>query len=329
MEACPFCGGQIDEQVVLYGGTCPACFAHIPGEEAATDPGEDVKQAQEAEDRRRAKRRALVPLLIAAPVLLAIVGVSAWLALRPEPELALLDLDGGEFYTPDLDSLVVAQPTAEDPTLADEAGDADADAGKVATTSRAAGDPGRKVALSRKPTDDAQMMRKPKLGQGTPDDAELLASLGSGGDIEDVARKVRDGGDIDAPKELTTDLSLKSTSTGMGGAIEVDMGTVSQSGAPLSNGMQIARMIQGVMRKQLPRLRSCYESSLRANPDLAGSWVLTFTVETDGSVRQAGAKGLNQSEDLFEECLSKRIRGWHFQRIVKPQPVKKTVDFTR
>lgn len=328
MEACPFCGGQIDEQVVLYGGTCPACFAHIPGEEAATDPGEDVKQAQEAEDRRRAKRRALVPVLIAAPVLIAIVGVSAWLALRPEPELALLDLDGGEFYTPDLDSLVVAQPTAEDPKLADEASDKGKSDGSSATT-RPAGDPDRKVALTKQGSDDAQTMRTARIGQGTPDDADLLASLGSANDVEDITRKVRDGADIDAPTDLKTRFELKSSSTNMAGSMDVDMGTVSQSGAPLSNSMQIARMIQGVMRRQLPKLRSCYESSLRANPSLEGSWVLTFTVETDGSVRQAGARGTGASEGLFEDCLTKKIRGWRFQRIVKPQPVKKTLEFTR
>ena len=45
VEQCPFCASEVTEQTILYGGTCGSCFAHIPGEEAATDPGEDAKAA--------------------------------------------------------------------------------------------------------------------------------------------------------------------------------------------------------------------------------------------------------------------------------------------
>ena len=46
----PLCTPQ---DLVTFGGTCPKCFAEIPGEEAATDPGADVRAAIE----RRAARR--------------------------------------------------------------------------------------------------------------------------------------------------------------------------------------------------------------------------------------------------------------------------------
>lgn len=39
MGECPFCKAQIDEEILLYGGTCPTCLIEIPGEESATDPG--------------------------------------------------------------------------------------------------------------------------------------------------------------------------------------------------------------------------------------------------------------------------------------------------
>ncbi|MFT7521750.1 MAG: hypothetical protein ACI9MC_003902, partial [Kiritimatiellia bacterium] len=118
MSECPFCAADIDEQVTLYGGTCQNCFAIVPGEEAATDPGEDVKQVQVVEDRKRAKRRALLPFALAVPLVVGVVGVATWFFLAPQPELAVLDLDAGEYYMPDLDQLVVAsvdvEPIVED-----------------------------------------------------------------------------------------------------------------------------------------------------------------------------------------------------------------------
>jgi len=325
VEACPFCGGEVSEQVVLYGGTCPTCFGHIPGEEAATDPGEDVKQALEAEDRKRAQRKALLPLLIAAPIVLLIAGGALWLALRPEPELAMLDLDEGQFYTPDLDGLIVAQ--AEEPPKGE------ADEKEPASTTRKGSDDTRVAAAkTEKQADLAPSIKAPNLSGGdAASDAELLSGLGAA-EAEDITRSVKTGEDL-TPNGIEKDLDLKTKlSTGGsvgGGGMAMEMGSISQSGPPLSNPQKIAYMVQGVLRRQLPRLRPCYESSLRANPGFRGSWVLTFTIETDGSVSSARANGQDASDDLFEQCLVRRIEGWRFKRIVKPQPVKKTVDFTK
>ena len=45
LAACPFCGRDVDADLVTYGGKCPHCFGEIPGEEAPTDPGEEKKAA--------------------------------------------------------------------------------------------------------------------------------------------------------------------------------------------------------------------------------------------------------------------------------------------
>lgn len=323
MEACPFCSTSIDEDVVVYGGTCPSCFAHIPGEEAATDPGEDVKLAQAAQDRQRAKRRALMPLLLAVPVVLAVVGGALYLALRPAPELAMLDLDDGEFYSPDLDVLIVAQVSDERTAAANDTG---------APAARSNGDKPRVAATKRKvDSRAAPVMTRPKLsGASGGDDAELLANLGPG-EGEDLVRKVRGGADL-APSGLADDLDIAGglTSSSVGSAgFQMDAGKVSQSGPPLSDPQKIAYMVQRVLRKQLPRLKGCYEGSLRANPQLRGSWVVTFTIETDGSVGKARAVGRDMADPALEECLTRRVDAWRFNRIVKPQPVKKTVEFKR
>lgn len=334
MEACPFCGGEVSEQVVIYGGTCPHCFGHIPGEEAATDPGDDVREAQEASDRKRAQRRAMLPIFIAAPVVLAIAGAVLFYVLQPEPELAVLDLDEGEFYTPDLDGLVVAQAEEEPPSDADEDdGVASAEAVADTPSDAASGSADDRVAASSRAESKGSVptLRRPKLSGGqASSDAELLSGL-SAAEAEDITRDVKRGADL-APTR-SGDLELKtgmSTSGSLGGSgVSLDMGSISQSAGPLSGQRAIAQMISGVLRRQLPRLRPCYESSLRADPSFGGSWVLTFTVETDGSVSAPRATASDTSNAMFEECLVRRVEGWRFQRIVKPQPVKKTVDFSR
>lgn len=77
MGECPFCGGTVPDETLVYGGSCPKCFGEIPGEEAATDPGEVVRAAQAKADDRRKAFRTLIPLLLAIPA----VGLLAVLAI--------------------------------------------------------------------------------------------------------------------------------------------------------------------------------------------------------------------------------------------------------
>ena len=327
MEQCPFCASEVTEQTILYGGTCGSCFAHLPGEEAATDPGEDAKAAEVAVLRKRARNRGLIPLLIAIPVVLLVVAGAAWIALRPQPALATLDLDDGEFYMPDLDSLVVAGAAASPKTTATEKKAAAEPSG---TTDTAQGTGDRIAASKATETQvDVKTFRKPRIGQGTADDSELLANLGPG-EATDAARNARGGsGDIRIDGLDGRGLTGGLTSSGTSSGFQMEMGAVAQSGRALSNPNEIARMIQGVLRKQLPRLRTCYERSLNGNPQFKGSWALNFTVQTDGSVARIRTVGKGVSDKIFEDCLDNRIAKWRFSRIVKPQPVKKTVDFTR
>lgn len=330
MDACPFCGGQVDKHIVMYGGSCPHCFADIPGEEAATDPGENVKKQLAQEDKKRASRRTLLPLLLAAPVVLALVGVAAWLALRPEPELAVLDLDEGAWYTPDLDQLVVANVPDGPKADAVEAGNGSvgntpAQAGKVADRGVGSAEP---VAGSPEGTRPSIEIKRPNMSGGS-DDSALLTDL-TAAKVDDTPRGVRVAtGDKGVSTDLNLNVSAGVSTSGLASGGVVDMGAISQELPALSNPQQIAEMVQGTLRKRLPALRVCYENSLRATPNLAGKWTLTFTVETDGRVSSPAATGQEMADGSFEECLVRRISEWRFQKIVKPLPVKKTVDFTR
>ena len=62
MADCPFCGGEISEAMALDGGTCPHCFGEIPGEDAPTNPGDDLLQAIAAKDESERNERGEPPI---------------------------------------------------------------------------------------------------------------------------------------------------------------------------------------------------------------------------------------------------------------------------
>jgi hypothetical protein len=103
LAECPFCGSEISDDLVSFGGTCPKCFAEIPGEEAATDPGADVRAAQERRDRRRATLRTVAGLTFLL-MIVSCTGIAAFaVVIWPEPQVAeILDFDTLDFPTPDL-----------------------------------------------------------------------------------------------------------------------------------------------------------------------------------------------------------------------------------
>jgi len=98
----------------MYGGSCPKCFGEIPGEEAATDPGEEVKARQEKSDNRRVLVRTLIPLILAVPVvgsmLLLAVGFIIW---NRNPTVEVMNFDDDDFGIEH--DIVSAPPELETP----------------------------------------------------------------------------------------------------------------------------------------------------------------------------------------------------------------------
>lgn len=103
MVECPFCGSEVTEDLVTYGGTCPKCFAEIPGDEAPTDPGAEVRAAQERKDRRGRTFRIALLLSVLVALVFCTGGGAMVAFLWPEPEVAaLLDFDELDIPLPDL-----------------------------------------------------------------------------------------------------------------------------------------------------------------------------------------------------------------------------------
>lgn len=78
MGKCPFCKSKVDEDLVLFGGPCPNCFNQIPGEEAATNPGERVLEAEAKAIQQSSSKRAMIMGAVAV-VLLGAAGVAGGL----------------------------------------------------------------------------------------------------------------------------------------------------------------------------------------------------------------------------------------------------------
>jgi hypothetical protein len=306
LSACPFCGGDVDRDLIRFGGPCPRCFAEIPGEEAPTDPGEEVRSAQAAKDRRRSTVRALVPIVLAAPVVAVLALIGLYLVLRPPPEVAVLDFDDYDYPMPELVGRVDEAP----PTEAVEV---------------AKGERPRNSGADRKGSVEDRMNKlaaagKIDGGSGTP---QLEAGVGSAGRPGMGTRGPRG---LDAPS--AADPELKATGSRRAG---VDFGitevTQSRRGGVYRDPDQKRKMIADAMAVQVPRLNACYERRLKTAPDLTGRWRVKFLITQAGGVQQAGAVGLETNDGEFEACLSRELGKWKFDRIDQDQPVQRTLRF--
>jgi hypothetical protein len=79
MSECPFCKAEVSEDTTRFGGHCTSCLIEIPGEEAATNPGEGGA----VEPVQAASLGPLISGIVAAVVVLAAVG--AWYLQQAGP----------------------------------------------------------------------------------------------------------------------------------------------------------------------------------------------------------------------------------------------------
>jgi len=110
MPECPFCHAEVEEELVLYGGSCPHCFNAIPGEEAPTDPGGPVKSAAPEESSGAGK-------LVAAALVFLIggggaVGLGVFKTEEAPPEVSAVEAPEAEVQERDLEAEAKAMAEA-------------------------------------------------------------------------------------------------------------------------------------------------------------------------------------------------------------------------
>lgn len=328
MESCPFCGADVPEQLIVYGGSCPRCFGEIPGEDAATDPGTDVVEAENAKMVAQAKRRSFVPLLLILLLGVGVAGFVAYLAVQPEPEVPIMDLDEDP-----AGYLAYLANRRQEEAKRVEAERAAAEAAKKESEKApvAARGPG-KASSTGAEVKGPDVMGAPKLGSASGiDEASLLSGLKADSG-EDVLKTVRQAKDLELPGgKGDIDLPGVGPSTGRLTSGDSMMGSVQvkQEARPLSDPNEVKLMIYQVLDRRLPKLRNCYENALKANPGLGGEWQLIMTIETDGSVGAPQVRPLGMSNANFERCMMGQLTKWRFSRLTKPKRISKKVEFRK
>lgn len=318
MAECPFCGSSASEDLITYGGTCPKCFAEIPGEEAPTDPGAEVRAVQERRDRRRATFRAALGLA----AMLAIVGCAGVTALTvvlwPEPEVAeMLDFDTLDFPMPE----IVA--TDDRP---DAGGTQVAVAAPQPGTAPKAGSSGGSRPTSSGGASGAEKFAKG--GSPIADGGASAADLGGDGVAStEGPRGLRTGTGPAAP-----DMNLAGpTSSQRAGIADLSLEAPKvrrDDNLVLDDPDAIRDMIGEYMVQYIPALNVCYDRRLKVVPSLKGRWLLNFTVTTSGKVKAASVKAEDGGDPELEQCLVEHIEdNWKFGKISRDQPVRRTLRF--
>lgn len=82
-------------------------------------------------------------------------------------------------------------------------------------------------------------------------------------------------------------------------------------------------VVQRILRHHIGTVRVCYERALDAKPSLGGTLVLAFTIDTDGSVKNAKDGGSTVGDAGMVECA---VRA--YTRVTFPRPEKGTVQVT-
>jgi len=100
-----------------------------------------------------------------------------------------------------------------------------------------------------------------------------------------------------------------------GGAIELPPVPLdSNNSEPLLQDGLRQDQIKFVVNRKTPRIRVCYESQLRKNPNLTGKLMVNFIIENNGKVSSVKIKTRKFKGSHLEKCVIKAIKRWRFPR---------------
>jgi hypothetical protein len=252
---------------------------------------------------------------MAAVVTCTGVGALA-VVLWPEPEVAVLDFDSADFDYPEFD--LVGKPEGEATNDGVAAAGDDDDGGKA-----------RQSGTAPSPRPSKPNVDKFQGGGYAGADAGSAADgLKDDGvaEVDDGPRGTRGGTEAAAGPSEVDGIDGPKTQTG---GLGLDLGPqVQRRGEVLTDADAIRQMIGKLMAQNIPRLKQCYERQLKRDPELAGRWLIKYTVTKDGQAVNASASGRDRSNAELETCMAQVIEAkWRFDRIVRDQPVQKTLTF--
>lgn len=286
MGQCPFCQQPVDESLLRFGGPCPKCFNEIPGDEAATDPGAALRAKEAAVEAARRRKRQVVNAVAGVLALLALSAGGWWAYQERLRQQQILTLDFDEdFYTLSPEEFAVA----------------------AALTPEPAPTPGQ-TGKTRRPRDPAASQGGTSGGGDAVADAEVPDRLATDPSGAQDPSKANMGG-------------ATGGATGGGPGLAIPNIGIQRKGVTLSDPDAITEMIGTTVRRYRPQLQSCYESRLRENPEIQGTWDLSFVVSTSGTPKNIQVEGRTMADEGLEACIQRNVSTWNFSPIVKDQEV--------
>lgn len=102
----------------------------------------------------------------------------------------------------------------------------------------------------------------------------------------------------------------------LGGSCQRGGKIVIEEGEMESVGAIDKTAVRKVVREHFEALRLCYESTLLANPTIAGTVVAKFTIQLDGTVHDVTASGVHPDVEI---CVAAKVRGMKFPRPDAPK----------
>lgn len=311
MGECPFCSAEIDEEVMLYGGTCSACLIDIPGEEAPTDPGVDAvtEEAQTATalalatGKTSPHRNGLIAAGVAALVLIG-VGIYA-------------SVGGQEEWAPRTVSAVDGSAAAKNGSgttggePGDESGSVGGDAG-AADVGESAEDQDGSLASTAGAT-DGSVAETSSQGSGRSSVASTRGTSKTGGE-----QKVEESYDEPTLKsEVVTGGSGQST-------VNVRRDTSLETEAVGSD--QATAYVSSMNSRVGKKFLACVQEHRFGGNEATGKVRLSYTVQTDGSVtdiRVDPTPGLK--DPSLTKCFGAATDGIKFPEFKDSTPVAQTM----
>lgn len=266
----------------------------IPGEEAPTDPGLQARMKKDAEEKVRlagvSRRNKLVGGAVSLLLIGAIgAGVASWKASQ---EALVYDVE--DYYALPLEDLAAAPPEVAPVQQAPEA---------------TPGTPGVRK-LPRLPTDQPVTVNTSTapISSALPTDGTKRAS------------------NTDAGGDLTIDPMKNGTGTVGIGTSAVRIERLGMD-VVLTDEAEIFEMAKRVLSAYSPQVQNCYNQRLKQKDGLAGVWNVNFVITTEGSVRAVTVKGASTTDSEMEQCITRTVSAWKFQKIAKERPLSKPYRF--
>jgi hypothetical protein len=297
---CPFCKGVVPPDVALHGGNCPHCMLEIPGEEAPTDPGAQLRAKHDAERRVaevRARKLRRVRNVLAVFVF-ALASTAAYTYNEKRKADLVYELEDYDFVSDAALRRAPVQPKDEP--------------GAAAAASSQAG--------------TAQRRLRPRSSQAGAEDGAATAGTSVAADAG--AGETLSGS---KPSSASGDSTVKMVETtradGGIGTSAVALKVTRPNASTCATDDEIKDMAREVINAYAPQLEACYNQALKVDESLSGRWKVMLTIAEDGTATKVKVAAVSTTNADLEACFVRNVEKWRFRKVYRAFPLAKTFSF--